>query len=166
MGSLSALDERIIQRLDLPLQPINHRISRAVSWNKPASGCVKLNVDGSCRGNPGTCGGGGVIRDSVGTVLGGFSACFGQGTNNEAELRALKEGVALCKSLGYLRWRLSVTQKLWWIGSLLGVVQYGTFGISGRKFVRNYRVLVSQFGINFGKLTKLRIFWHVKARKG
>lgn len=35
---------------------------------KTACGWLKLIVDGSCRGNLGNCGGGGVIRDHKGVV--------------------------------------------------------------------------------------------------
>lgn len=75
--------------------------SKIVSWCKPWEGWVKLNVDGACRGNPGSCGGGGVIRDDKGRFLAAFSTKFGFGTNNEAELRALNCGLVLCKELGF-----------------------------------------------------------------
>lgn len=34
-----------------------------VNWEKPPVSWLKLNVDGSCHGNPGSTGGGVVIRD-------------------------------------------------------------------------------------------------------
>ncbi|KAJ0086550.1 hypothetical protein Patl1_07518 [Pistacia atlantica] len=52
-------------------------------------------------GNQGKRGGGGVIRDTLGNFKGAFSSYFGQGTNNEAELKALIAGVSLCKELGF-----------------------------------------------------------------
>lgn len=36
-----------------------------------------------------------------GKVLGDFSHLFENGTNNEAEMRALKKGVILCKEMGF-----------------------------------------------------------------
>ncbi|KAJ0018521.1 hypothetical protein Pint_09996 [Pistacia integerrima] len=66
-----------------------------------AEGWIKLNVDGCCWGNPGSCKGGGVIRDVQGIFKGAFSSSFGHGTNNEAELRALLASVSLCKELGF-----------------------------------------------------------------
>lgn len=51
---------------------------------------MKLNVDGRCRGNPG--------KFHV-----AFSRLFGDGTNNEAKQRALKEGVELYNKLDFLQ---------------------------------------------------------------
>ncbi|KAF5464979.1 hypothetical protein F2P56_015014 [Juglans regia] len=77
---------------------------KIVTWSKPPSGWVKLNCDGSYRGNPGNSGGGGIIHDSNGVVKAAFSTHFGNGTNNCAELKT---------------------------GSGKGDVPYGTFEISG-----------------------------------
>lgn len=62
---------------------------------------MKLNVDGSCRGNLGNCGGGGVIRDHQGNFKAAFSEAFGFSTNNVIELRALSRGVVVCKGNGF-----------------------------------------------------------------
>ncbi|KAF5477339.1 hypothetical protein F2P56_003988 [Juglans regia] len=59
-------------------------------------------MDGSCRGNPSRCGGGGVIRDSNGRFVAVFVAFLGQGTNNLVELRALLAGLKLCRELGFM----------------------------------------------------------------
>lgn len=66
-------------------------------WVPPATGEYKLNIDGSTRGNFMT--GGGVIRDSCGGFIAGFSTAYGNGTNMIAEFRALLEGLVLCHSL-------------------------------------------------------------------
>ncbi|TXG48152.1 hypothetical protein EZV62_027446 [Acer yangbiense] len=62
---------------------------------------TELNLDGSSLGNPGPAGGGGVLRDSVGNFIFGFSKFFGSCSNNEAELRAMVEGITICKHLGH-----------------------------------------------------------------
>ncbi|KAJ0103257.1 hypothetical protein Patl1_03683 [Pistacia atlantica] len=89
---ISARDEVILRALEVPYVDRARVISKLVYWRKPAEGWIKLNVDGCCWGNPGSCGGGGVIRDVRGIFKGAFSSSFGHGTNNEAELRALLAG--------------------------------------------------------------------------
>uniref|UniRef100_A0A2N9FM91 RNase H type-1 domain-containing protein n=1 Tax=Fagus sylvatica TaxID=28930 RepID=A0A2N9FM91_FAGSY len=70
-----------------------------VKWHAPPLGWAKLNTDGSSLGNPGLAGGGGVIRDSSGSWLGGFSRYLGHTTSVQAELRALKDGLILAIDL-------------------------------------------------------------------
>jgi len=41
-------------------------------WQKPKSGCLKWNVDGSALGKPGTAGVGGVLRDHLGRFICAF----------------------------------------------------------------------------------------------
>ncbi|OIT29361.1 hypothetical protein A4A49_65562, partial [Nicotiana attenuata] len=44
-----------------------------VKWEPPATNFYKLNIDGSCEGNPGVGGVGGVFRDSRGQWTLGFN---------------------------------------------------------------------------------------------
>ncbi|XP_043720986.1 uncharacterized protein LOC122668491 [Telopea speciosissima] len=67
----------------------------------PSARTIKLNVDGACKGNPGIGGGGGVVRDGEGKVLWAFSNFYGHCTSSQAELRALRDGLLICKELGY-----------------------------------------------------------------
>uniref|UniRef100_A0A2N9F8F6 RNase H type-1 domain-containing protein n=1 Tax=Fagus sylvatica TaxID=28930 RepID=A0A2N9F8F6_FAGSY len=73
--------------------------SIAVKWVPPTLGRAKLNTDGSSLGNPGVAGGGGVIRDSCGTWVRGFSRTIGHTTSVQAELRALLDGMQLALEL-------------------------------------------------------------------
>ena len=57
-----------------------------VSWNLPAQGWIKVNIDGSARGAPGRSGCGGVFRTSRGFVKGCFSVFLGIKYAFEAEL--------------------------------------------------------------------------------
>ncbi|KAJ0095450.1 hypothetical protein Patl1_15067 [Pistacia atlantica] len=86
---ISARDDVILRALEVPYVDRVRAILKLVYWRKLTEGWIKLNVDGCCQGNPGNCGGGGVIRDVRGFFKGAFSSSFGHGTNNEAELRAL-----------------------------------------------------------------------------
>ncbi len=52
-----------------------------------------LQTDGGSAGNPGPSGGGGILVDPKGHLVESFSVYFGEGTNNEAEYRALIEGL-------------------------------------------------------------------------
>lgn len=64
-----------------------------VSWKRPAMDFVKLNTDGSCLGNPGPIGAGGLIRDGSGKWLRGFVATLGHGTSMHAEIWAVAIGL-------------------------------------------------------------------------
>ena len=65
------------------------------------NGCLSetyyLYTDGACKGNPGRSGGGAVIYDSSMNEIASVSKYFGIGTNNEAEYKALIEGLKLCE---------------------------------------------------------------------
>jgi len=54
-----------------------------------------LNIDGSVQGNPGFVGGRGVLRDSLGNWINGFSMHIGFVTNNAAELWVARQGLLI-----------------------------------------------------------------------
>ena len=57
-----------------------------VKWDRPGIGWMKLNTDGSSLGNPGSVGGGGVIRDWFGRWVSSFSRKIGIKMSLLAEL--------------------------------------------------------------------------------
>jgi len=65
-----------------------------VRWIKPPLLFVKLNSDGRCR--DGICGGGGVVRDSMGALIMAYSIPLGDGTSNWAEAKAMLFGLKWC----------------------------------------------------------------------
>ncbi|XP_058071074.1 uncharacterized protein LOC131220118 [Magnolia sinica] len=72
-----------------------------VNWRRPPCGWVKINIDGSARGNPGMSGGGGVCRNEKDVLLFTFSEEYGLGSNIRAELRAIHNGLYHCISRGH-----------------------------------------------------------------
>ena len=76
------------------------RIWIPIKWSKPPHGWCKLNTDGASFGNPGKAGGGGLIRDSEGRWLKGFSRAIGHTTSVVAELWAVRDGLNLAIQLG------------------------------------------------------------------
>ena len=56
-----------------------------VRWSKPLLGWFKLNTDGASLGNPSKVGGGGLIKDSEGRWIRGFSRSIGHATSVMAE---------------------------------------------------------------------------------
>ncbi|XP_027152155.1 uncharacterized protein LOC113758673 [Coffea eugenioides] len=72
-----------------------------VRWEKKEANGYTLNTDGCSKGNPGVGGGGGVLRDSNGIPLIGFSAYFGETTCLRAEARALLLGLQICVHRGF-----------------------------------------------------------------
>ncbi|CAA6655179.1 unnamed protein product [Spirodela intermedia] len=70
---------------------------RSVRWTPPRAGQWKLNVDGASQGNPGSSGGGGILRDSTGCILFAFSNFYNMQTNTVAEAMAIRDGLFLCE---------------------------------------------------------------------
>ena len=66
-----------------------------VRWEKPPLNWYKLNTDGESCGNPGRARGGGVIRDSAGNWIRGFTRYIGYTTSIIAEFWALRDGLKL-----------------------------------------------------------------------
>ncbi|MQM15042.1 hypothetical protein Taro_047980 [Colocasia esculenta] len=73
---------------------------KLIRWIPPIRGMV-LNVDGASKGNPGSCGGGGCIRDSKGNLLLAFAHSYGYGSSLVAETRALCDGIRLAIEYGF-----------------------------------------------------------------
>ena len=74
----------------------HRRVLKAIRWERPNGGWIKLNTDGSSSGNPGPVGCGGIIRDENGVSVCGFSKKIGTTTSFVAELWAVREGLSLC----------------------------------------------------------------------
>jgi ribonuclease HI len=66
-----------------------------LSWSPPPPGFVKLNFDGSSKGNPGPASFGAVLRDSAGKILHITTGYLGLNTNNATELWSLIKGIKL-----------------------------------------------------------------------
>ena len=76
------------------------KVAIQVWWNKPADGWFKLNSDGASFGNPGKAGGGGIIRNSHGHWVKGYSRSIGYTTSIIAEWWTLRDGFTLAIQLG------------------------------------------------------------------
>ncbi|KAK2653709.1 hypothetical protein Ddye_013565 [Dipteronia dyeriana] len=77
----------------------NHR--KTVSqetWQPPAIGSLKFNVDGSIKGCPGMAGMGGVLQNHEGRVLGLFSLHMGCQNSNSVEIIAIHKAYEMCVS--------------------------------------------------------------------
>ena len=75
----------------------NHLVTISVRWMKPPMDWLKLNTNGASLGNPGKAGGGGVIRDSSGKWVKGFSRSIGVATSVMAECWAIRDRLTLAK---------------------------------------------------------------------
>ncbi|XP_019440200.1 PREDICTED: uncharacterized protein LOC109345547 [Lupinus angustifolius] len=70
-------------------------------WRFPEIGQVKLNVNGRCIRSSYIMGGGGVLLESSGSWLVGFSANFSVSSSILAELLALEHGFSLAWNMGF-----------------------------------------------------------------
>ncbi|CAJ2677328.1 unnamed protein product [Trifolium pratense] len=77
-------------------------VDHFVKWNASNMTCIILNVDGSCLGTPCRAGFGGVLRNSNGAWISGFSGFIAGSTDIlYAELLAIYHGLSLAKDLGH-----------------------------------------------------------------
>ena len=72
---------------------------RSIRWERLYCNWFKLNTDGSALGNPGTAGGGGILRSDSGLWIQAFSRSIGKTTSFLAELWALRDGLIVCLNL-------------------------------------------------------------------
>lgn len=64
-------------------------------WSCPIAGKLKLNTNGSSKGDLGQAGYGGLLRDEAGTWLWGFYGYLGSCTSLEAELWGIYRGLTI-----------------------------------------------------------------------
>ncbi|KAF7820958.1 reverse transcriptase [Senna tora] len=84
------------------IKPLMPPLPAAFSLNgTPPTNWFKINTDGACSGNPGPFAIGGVIRNSHGNWVHGFSSFVGDGTAIKAEIWAIIVGLKLAKSFKY-----------------------------------------------------------------
>lgn len=76
------------------------KTKKLIRWITPPDGWVKLNVDGASHRNPGTTGGGGVLRNQNSQWIRGFTANFGTCSSVKAELLALLQGLRMAWMYG------------------------------------------------------------------
>ncbi|XP_040995205.1 uncharacterized protein LOC121241491 [Juglans microcarpa x Juglans regia] len=90
-------DLQFLHRLDIPI--VDSRPSKAfvVRWLRPSFGKLKLNLDGSSFENPRLAREVGILQNHEGRFGFAFSKFFGSCTNNEAEFRAIVEGIKFCR---------------------------------------------------------------------
>ena len=82
-----------------------------IGWKPPSSGFLKLNTDGSALGNPGLTSAGGLIRDSNGNWVRGFSRFIGTTNSFAAELWGLRDGLELAQKLDMAKLIVEVDAK-------------------------------------------------------
>ncbi|MQL99149.1 hypothetical protein Taro_031867 [Colocasia esculenta] len=79
---------------------------KMVRWIPPSHGLL-LNVDGASKGNPGPCGGGGIVWNAAGTVFFTLSHFYGVGTSLLSEVRAMCDGVEMALEKGFYLTQIS-----------------------------------------------------------
>ncbi|KAF6172483.1 hypothetical protein GIB67_006996 [Kingdonia uniflora] len=86
-------DHSVLHKLQVPLYPRKFLQIKSCFWKLPNIGEVKINSDGSSRGNPGKWGVRFIIRDHTGTFLRTCSQGLGNVTSYMAECSALSQGL-------------------------------------------------------------------------
>ena len=84
--------------------PVHHsrvKILQFIRWQVPPDPYIKLNTDGSAIGNLRLAGAGGLLRNSSGEWISGFSLYLGLTSNNMAELAAIRRGLILAWDMGF-----------------------------------------------------------------
>lgn len=87
-------------------------VTHFIKWYPPIALCIKLNVDGAFTPTNSHRGAGGVLRNSIGEWLLGFSCGFHCTSSNQAEFLALKQGLNLAISLGITHLEINSDSKV------------------------------------------------------
>ncbi|XP_049348975.1 uncharacterized protein LOC125813529 [Solanum verrucosum] len=82
-GKFSCTSAWEIYRNKKNITDLNSQICKV---DTSSNSTYKLNTDGSALNNPGKIGGGGILRDSNGTIIYAFAIPLGEGTNNQVEI--------------------------------------------------------------------------------
>lgn len=94
-------DDLLLRAGLLPnFRPTTRWIPTPIFWSMPRGSSLKLNIDGSSLGNPGSSGAGVVLRNQWGEVLSACAHFLGNHTNIFAETQALLLGLRLCVRMG------------------------------------------------------------------
>ena len=84
--------------------PVHHsrvKIPQFIWWQFPPDPFIKLNTDGNAIGNPGLAGARGLLRNSSGEWISGFSLHLGLTSNNMAELAVVHQDLILAWDMGF-----------------------------------------------------------------
>ena len=138
----SPMDESVIEPPQVPDAEGRLKVSTTVPDElldvfEPPEGVVEIHTDGACSGNPGPCGYGAVIRD--GFYYHELSQYLGEGTNNIAELMAIK--VALESVTDKTRPVRLYTDSRY----CLGVLTMGWKAKANRELILSIRELLDEF---------------------
>lgn len=85
---------------------------KMVLWQRPNSDWHKLNTNGCSKGNPGSAGGGGIIRNSDGSFILAYMENYGVCSNNIAEANVILQGVKICNMKGLVNVSVEVDSQL------------------------------------------------------
>lgn len=119
----------------------NHMVLRQIRWEKPESGWLKLNTDGSSNGVIGTVAGGGLIRDVFGNWVTRFTRRIGRADSFATEIWALQDGLRLCRQLNLPAIIVELDAKA--LVEVLNNPSYYNSVIS--PLLDDYKCLISQF---------------------
>ncbi|KAK0607597.1 hypothetical protein LWI29_017220 [Acer saccharum] len=102
-GSLVPLASLLQNVSEFCKDPLKSKKQASEPWVPPVAGSLKFNVDGSSRGQPGSSGIGGVLRNNTGMVQCLFSLFVGNQDSITAELMAIDYACSLCVANPSLR---------------------------------------------------------------
>ncbi|GLJ06374.1 hypothetical protein SUGI_0037500 [Cryptomeria japonica] len=86
-----------VAEVDGTISPCKKLARKYVIWMPPSAGWVKMNFDGASKRRAGF---GALIRDDFGRLLWLVAGPYEIASNNEAELKGLKVGLAMCVEKG------------------------------------------------------------------
>lgn len=86
----------------LLIENLKSRINiKSLRWSKPSPDRFKLITDGCSKGNLGSSGGGGNLRDDNGQLVLAYAEYYGECSNNVAESKAILYGIQWCITNGF-----------------------------------------------------------------